>query len=143
MFRPDETSAPSMSKRSCSKGAAVRNLSNLCTKFPGTIAAADRFLFGVLHPGVKITEQWANCVHRAEENWAHPLGPSPRGTKAPPAAEPTGSVDKPSCHSFGPGSGGTFLAPETFCAAQHRLELRFLRPHGISLLSQFLNLLPG
>lgn len=143
MFRPDETSAPSISKGSCSKGAAVRNLSNLCTKFPGTIAAADRSVFGFYIPERKLRSSGPIvCINRRKVG--HTLsGPPPGATKAPPAAEPTGSVDKPSCHSFGPGSGGTFLAPETFCAAQHRLELRFLRPHGISLLSRFLSLSPG
>lgn len=70
-----------------------------------------------------------------------PGPPLPR-TKAPPAAEPTGSVGKPTCHSFGPGSGGsgTFLAPETSCAAQHDLELRFVRPRRFFFLSRLLSL---
>lgn len=37
----------------------------------------------------------------------------------------------------GPGCGGTFLAPETFCAVLHDLQLRFLRPRRFFFLFSF------
>lgn len=122
-----------MSKRSRPNGAVARTTSPLCTKFPGTIAAADHFLLGYITKASRKENSRSSelvvCITRRKVGHTTPGPPFPR-TKAPPAAEPTGSVSKPTCHSFGPGSGGsgTLLAPETFCAAQHDLGLRFVRP---------------
>lgn len=104
-----------MSKRSCFERAAIRTTWHLCSKFSGTSAADGRSHFRITLPTISQKENYG-AVGQLKAKTRGKVGhtiPGPPPDKAPPAAEPTGSVGSPAAIRSGPGCGGTLLAPET------------------------------